>query len=105
MAAGAAVYQAHCEACHMPHGEGVPGINPPLRDTDWVTGDPERLIRVILEGLDAPIEVHGTRYDSQMPGMAYLADADIAAVLTYIRNSFGNVATPIRAEEVSAMRP
>ena len=102
--AGKKVYQQACMACHMADGKGIAGLNPPLAGTDWVTGDKKRLINVILKGLETPIEVNGEEYVVPMPGQPQLSDVQIADVLTYVRNSFGNKATAITAAEVKAQR-
>lgn len=104
MAQGQKVYQMHCLACHMDNGKGVPGMNPPIAGTDWVTGDKERLIKVILEGMNEPIEINGETYQNAMASLSYLSDKEIAQVLTYIRNSFGNEASAVTEEEVADVR-
>jgi mono/diheme cytochrome c family protein len=105
---GAAVYRrdGSCATCHQPDGAGLPAAGfPPLADTPWVTGSDERLIRIALRGLAGPMEVAGRPYSGMMPGLAaVLSDAEIAGVLTYIRNSFGNRAGPISAERVRGVR-
>lgn len=103
--AGKKVYTKHCLACHMADGNGIPGLNPPLGKTDWVTGDKKRLINVVLKGLQDPVVVNGEEYVNAMPPMAYLTDKEVADVLTYIRNSFGNKASAITEAEVKAQRP
>ncbi|GAB4410974.1 MAG: cytochrome c2 [Bacteroidia bacterium] len=103
-AQGAKVYSLYCVACHMQNGAGIPGMNPPLIKTDWVLGDKERLINVLLKGLNEPIEIDGQVYKNIMPSHAHLSDADIAAVLTYVRASFGNQAGAIGEAEVAAAR-
>lgn len=102
---GKKVYMKNCLACHMADGGGVPGLNPPLAKTDWVTGDKKRLINVVLLGLNDPITVNGDEYANPMPPLEYLSDQDIADVLTYIRGSFGNKANAISASDVKALRP
>lgn len=101
---GKSVYEANCQACHMESGKGVPGMNPPLVATDWVTGDKERLINVIINGLQEPIEVDGETYQNIMAPHNFLSDEQIASVLTYIRKSFGNNASGITVEEVAEIR-
>jgi mono/diheme cytochrome c family protein len=91
--------------CHQNDGAGVPGLNPPLIKTDWVTGQKNRLINVILKGLEDPIEVNGEEYSNPMPSLTHLTDQEIADVLTYIRNSFGNKASAVTPAEVKALRP
>lgn len=94
-----------CAACHGQNGEGT-AAGPPLAGSEWVVGPAENLIRIQLRGLRGPIEVKGTTYDfpAGMAALAYQNDQQIAAVLTYIRNSFGNSAPPVTAAEVAALR-
>ncbi len=101
---GLKVYTSVCLACHMANGTGVPGMFPPLAKTDWVTGDKERLIRITIQGLSGEIEVNGTTYNNIMPPNSHLSDREIADVLTYIRQSFGNDASEITVEEVQKVR-
>ena len=104
MTAGEAVYKRTCIACHMANGMGAPNQNPPLANTDWVTGDQNRLITIVLEGMTEPVEVNGERYTNIMAPHDFLSDQEIADVLTYIRNSFGNQASEIMPEQVAALR-
>ena len=94
-----------CGACHGQQGEGTP-IAPPLAGSEWVSGPEENLIRIQLRGLLGPIKVMGKEYN--MPGgmapLAYQTDEQIAAVLTYVRNSFGNSAPAITPAAVAALR-
>ncbi len=107
---GAEVYsrEGHCITCHQPDGEGLPAAQfPPLAQTKWVNGSEERLIKLTLHGLMGPIEVKGKQYPGQVPMTAFkqLSDEELAAVLTYVRNSFGNQApmiTPAKVKEVRA---
>jgi mono/diheme cytochrome c family protein len=110
MVVGAKIYAATCVACHLPTGLGQPGTIPPLAESEWVTGSEERLIRIVLYGLTGPIKVKGTDFNGAMPtfgkvaGSGYnLSDDRVAAVLTYIRQSFGNNAPPITPEQVAAV--
>lgn len=102
--AGRKVYNQACLSCHMTDGMGVPGLNPPLAKTDWVTGDKARLINVILLGLNEPIKIEGEEYANPMPAQPQLTDQQIADVLTYIRNSFGNKASATTVDEVKKQR-
>lgn len=102
--AGQQVYVSYCQGCHMKNGMGVPGLNPPLGGTDWVTGDKTRLIQVILKGMNDPIEINGETYQNVMASHSFLSDQQIADVLTYIRNAFGNEASEISPEEVATER-
>ena len=100
--------EAHCGTCHQPHGKGLPEAGfPPLAGTNWATGSEERLIKLTLKGLMGPIEVQGRAYPGLVPMTpfeALLNDEEIAATLTYVRNSFGNEASVITPEAVKAVR-
>ncbi|AKA34645.1 Dehydrogenase [Flagellimonas lutaonensis] len=97
-----------CITCHQADGEGLKQSGfPPLSQTQWVTGNEDRLIKIALNGLYGPIEVKGGQYPGQVPMTAYgnmLNDEEIAAVLTYVRNSFGNEASVITADKVKKVR-
>ena len=102
---GARLYETRCASCHQFNGNGVGGQFPPLVETEWVTGDKGRLIRVILGGLSGEIEVDDEVYDGAMPPWGdFLSDADVAAILTHVRTSWGNDASPVSAEEVARVR-
>lgn len=101
---GKKVYDSVCLACHMADGSGVPGMHPPLIETDFVNGDKEELIKITLEGLSGKIEVDGEEYNSIMPPHSHLTNKQIADVLTYIRGSFGNNASEVSVEEVQEVR-
>lgn len=104
MLAGEKVYNTYCIACHMEDGNGVPNMNPPLGETEWVNGDKTRLINIVLNGLNGPIEIKGETYNNVMAPHNFLNDEDIAAVLTFVRGSFGNSSGPITADEVADVR-
>lgn len=101
---GETVYVQNCLVCHQAGGSGVPGLNPPLRNTDYVTGDKNRLLDILLQGSNTGLVVNGTVYSNAMPGFAALSDSEIASVATYIRNSFGNQSSPVSESEVAASR-
>ena len=103
LASGKAVYAQNCLTCHLADGLGVDGMNPPLAKTDYVLGDKTRLTKVLLNGLKG-VEIGGEQYHGVMPAQASLTDAQIAAVLTYVRNSFGNKASAVSMAEVKAVR-
>lgn len=103
-AGGEKIYHTYCVTCHQPNGEGAPGRFPPIAGTDWVTGDKERLIKIILNGLEGNIKVKGEVYDSVMPQHSFLSDKEVAEVLTFIRTNFENNAGAIRTEEVREVR-
>ncbi|MEP4079139.1 c-type cytochrome [Haloferula sp.] len=100
-----------CAACHGPKGEGVQAgditVGPPLAPSDWVVGPVSNLIRIQMRGLTGPIHVSGKLYTPVAPMTpmgAASSDEDVAAVLTYVRNSFGNSAPPVLPEQVKALR-
>ena len=107
---GAEIYsrEGHCGTCHQPDGKGLPEAGfPPIAGTKWVNGDPERLIKLTLKGLLGPIEVAGKQYPGQVPMTPFellLNDKEIAAVLTYVCNSFGNKASAISPDQVQKAR-
>lgn len=99
--------EGHCITCHQPDGEGLPAaMFPPLSGTKWVQGSEERLIKITLHGLLGPIEIKGKQYPGQVPMTAFkqLPDEEIAAVLTYVRNTFGNRASVITSAKVKEVR-
>ena len=104
MAIGQKIYNQYCMACHQSNGMGASGRFPPLVRTDWVTGDKERLVHIILNGMEGEIEVNGEIYDGLMPQHSFLNDDQIADVLTYIRTNFGNEASSLSAKEVENFR-
>lgn len=108
---GAVVYDrdAHCVTCHQPNGEGLPNLYPSIAKSEWLQGDKERLIKITLKGLWGDITVKGQTFKAAttppMTGFGgLLSDTEIAAVLTYARNSFGNDATPVYPDEVAKVR-
>lgn len=105
MASGKIQYMV-CAACHGQQGEGVPNLGPPIAGSEWVTGPVSNLIRIQLRGLEGPITVAGKEYNfpAGMAALNYQNDEQIAAVLTYIRNSFGNKASAVKPEQVEALR-
>jgi mono/diheme cytochrome c family protein len=102
---GERIYQTNCMACHQVTGQGLPPSFPPLAGSEWVDKDPQLLARIVLYGLNGPITVKGTEFNSIMaPLGAALSDEQIAFVLTYIRQAWGNSAGPVEAEVVTAAR-
>jgi mono/diheme cytochrome c family protein/glucose/arabinose dehydrogenase len=107
---GKAIYakEGYCVTCHQADGKGLPGSGfPPLSGTEWVTGSEDRLIKIILKGFMGPIEVNGKSYEGQVPMTPFeglLKDQEVAAIATYIRNSFGNKASVVQAEKVAQIR-
>lgn len=108
-AEGRKKYLISCAGCHGSNGKGVPRMAPPLAGSDWVLGDEKRLALIILHGLEGPIEVAGRKYDAPdilpvMPSHSTMDDASIAAILTYVRNEWGNTAPSIQSRLVSGTR-
>lgn len=101
---GQKVYENTCVVCHQKNGRGVPRLNPPLVKTKYVLGNKSQLVQIVLKGLNQPIEVEGETYNNIMPSLAQLTDEEIADVLTYVRNSFGNKASAVTPAFVKAER-
>lgn len=98
-----------CAGCHGSDGAGATRMGPPLVDSEWVLGDERRLVMILLHGLEGPIEVAGKTYDAPdilpvMPAHSTMDDGNIAAILTYIRNEWGNQAEPISGKTVGEIR-
>jgi mono/diheme cytochrome c family protein len=103
MKRGAEVYSANCASCHMPEGEGVEGAFPPLAKTDYLK-DHKRAINIILKGQEGEIKVNGKTYNVPMSALSHLTDQEVADVLNYVRNSWGNKYPMIKAVQVKAER-
>jgi mono/diheme cytochrome c family protein len=102
---GKTIYENLCGLCHNNDGTGKPGQAPPFVNSEWVLGSPNRLIRIPLAGLAGPVQVAGQQWNLAMPAMgATLSEDDLAAVLTYLRQSWGNKASAITPEQVKAVR-
>lgn len=101
---GKAVYASYCLTCHQADGGGVPRMNPPLIKTEFVNGNKQRLIGIVLNGMNVPLEINGDSYENPMASHAFLKDQQIADVLTYVRSSFGNKSSAVTVAEVKAVR-
>ena len=109
---GSTIYQreSHCSTCHLSHGKGNANVYPSLLNSPWVNGNEERLIKLALHGLHGKIRVNGKTYDPArgVPPMTafrdLLNDEELAAVLTFVRNSWGNQASPIAPASVASVR-
>jgi nitrite reductase (NO-forming) len=102
--AGKVRYLGTCSVCHQVNGEGVPSVFPPLAAADYLNADKRRAIAIALNGLEGPVEVNGAKYNSVMPPMSQLNDDEIANILTYVLNSWGNKGGRITAQEVAKVR-
>ena len=102
--AGKEVYNTYCMQCHMDNGKGAPGMNPPLAGTEMVMGDKTDLVKIVLNGFQQPTKINGEMYQNIMPSHAFLTDQQIADVLTFVRNSWGNKAESVTPDEVSKVR-
>ena len=101
---GKEVYNKVCLSCHMEDGAGVPHLNPPLIKTSYVSGNKTKLIQIVLKGMNERVKIEDESYSNVMASHADLSDQQIADVLTYIRNSFGNKYGIVTATEVKAAR-
>jgi nitrite reductase (NO-forming) len=103
MEKGKLVFMQNCSMCHQLDGKGLPGVFPPLAQSDFLMADKDRSVRIALRGLSGPITVNGATYDNLMPQLP-LTDEQVANVLTFIRNSWGNQGDAISLEEVKQVR-
>lgn len=109
---GEALYQQICLACHQAHGNGQQYLAPPLAGAEWVLESEQRLIAIVVDGVMGPIEVMGKTYtvpeiQPMMPGLRHnpdLTDEKLAAIMTYVRNAWGNGAPPVTGEAVARYR-
>lgn len=106
LAEGRSLYMTHCMMCHQPQGEGVMGMQPALARSTVVVGDVEHLVRVTVLGMGSePGAVPPSgNYRQQMLGLPDLTDKEIAAILTYIRKSWGNTASAVSEDRVWEIR-
>jgi len=101
---GQRVFTANCAACHQADGKGLPGAFPPLAGSDYIASDPLKAVHAVLNGLSGPITVNGKDYNAVMPNLAYLSNSDVADVVTFVINSFGNTGGEINVAQVAAER-
>lgn len=101
---GPQVYRDRCLVCHGATGQGLAGLYPPLAKSEIVQGDKQRVARILLHGLEGPVEVNGQSFNNQMPTWGALHDAEIAAVISFIRTQWGNAGGPITMDEVAQIR-
>jgi mono/diheme cytochrome c family protein len=101
---GRQTYAGLCAACHQPTGKGLEGLAPPLAESEWVLGEPDRIVKVVMHGLRGPIKVKGMTYSYDMPAAGFLTDEQIAGVLTYIRREWDHEASPVPVDLVKKIR-
>jgi mono/diheme cytochrome c family protein len=101
---GRQTFAGLCAACHQPTGKGLEGLAPPLAESEWVLGEPERIVKVVMHGLRGPIKVKGMTYSYDMPAAGFLTDEQIAGVLTYIRREWDHEASPVSVDLVKKIR-
>lgn len=102
---GEKLFLTNCAACHQPTGLGVAGAFPPLVASPWVSGSEERIIKIIIAGLAGEIEIKGAKFNGAMPNIgAGLKDAQIAHIVTYVRQAWGNNAGPVMDAKVAELR-
>ena len=102
--AGGALFNGACSVCHQANGEGLAGVFPPLAKSDFLAADKARAMGIVLNGLTGPVKVNGTDYNSVMPPMSQLADDEVANILTYVGNSWGNNLGAFSAADVTKLR-
>ena len=104
-AAGKTLYNGTCSVCHGDNGSGMPGVFPPLAESDWITKhSADEMIAVVLNGLSGPVTVNGKDYNSVMPPMSQLTDDEVANILTYVRQEMNNGASAVKKQDVAAIR-
>jgi glucose/arabinose dehydrogenase len=99
----AIVYTQFCAACHQPNGLGNDRF-PPLSGSEWVNGNKDTLINIVLSGLKGTLQVKGKAYDNNMPALNMLSDAQIAEALSYVRQNFKNNTGVVSTDDVSRIR-
>ena len=104
IAAGEMLFKGTCSVCHQPHGNGLPNVFPPLAKSDYLMADKQRAIEVVLKGLSGPVTVNGKQFNSVMPPMSQLREDEVAHILTYVRNAWGNQGDQVTAADVTATR-
>ena len=104
IAAGKQLFAGTCSVCHQPNGEGLPNVFPPLAKSDLLAADPRRAMTIVTHGLTGKVTVNGHEYDSVMPPMSQLTDDEVANILTYVLNSWGNPGGQFSKDEVTKAR-
>lgn len=100
---GRRLFSSVCAACHQPTGQGLPNVFPPLAGSDFLNADKTRAIKIVINGRQGELIVNGRKFNNSMPKFP-LGDEDIANVLTYVYNSFGNAGLEVQPDEVKILR-
>lgn len=101
---GKEVYSTYCVACHQADGKGLENIFPPLAKSDYLMADKKRSVKQVLHGATEELTVNGKKYKTPMMGFPNLTDQEVADVLNYVRNSWGNKGDIVKTEEVKKAR-
>jgi len=104
---GKKIYEVNCFSCHGADGRGLLDMGPPLAKSDWVTGKPDVIAKIVLKGMQGEITVSGKKYQPKIQMLAFeaiMTDEQIADTVTYIRNSWGNKASPVDDKSVQRVR-
>ncbi len=104
ISAGRVLYNGTCSVCHQQNGEGLEGVFPPLANSDYLMADTRRAIEIVLNGLVGPVTINGSSFNSVMPPMSQLNDDEIANILTFTLNNWGNEGDEVRSGEVAEVR-
>ena len=104
VADGGKVYSTVCSACHQAEGQGLAGAFPPLAESDYLAAGTGPVIEAVLNGLSGPVTVNGKDYNAVMPNLSYLSDEEVADVVTFVMNSWGNPGGDVSSGEVTAVR-
>ena len=100
---GRRLFTSICAACHQPTGQGLPNVFPPLAGSDFLNADKNRAIKTVIDGRQGELIVNGRKFNNSMPKFP-LGDDDIANVLTFVYNSFGNAGLEVQPDEVKFLR-
>lgn len=101
---GKKAYEANCQACHQANGQGLKGAFPPLANNPHISADKLHVVRTVLQGMSGPLTVNELQFNGMMPPMQHLKDEEIAAISTYVLNSWGNQAGKVSEDEVETIR-
>lgn len=103
MKRGESLYASNCSSCHMPTGEGLGGAFPPLANSNWLKNQ-KQVIGIVLKGLEGEVTVNDDVYNAPMASFSHLTDRDIADILNFVSNNWGNKQPMIKPAQVKAER-